>query len=278
MHLLKAIGICLISFSSLAFAQRPERTIEKTIDSEFLNRPMKLHIQLPRGYFENEQKYKVVYYVDGGPQNQDLINGFLEAYTAPAERTKLITVGINTGPDRMYFFTPTEVKNAEVSSGRIFRGESGGGTLLLQCIQKEIIPWVESTYRADFQDRTLMGASAAGVFCFYTLLQPGQPFKNFIVCSGGHLTWDNDLLFKLESELSQSIKHFPVNIYASRGSDDHAFLIPHLDRFIEQLSSSAYEGMNLHYQVNQGADHLTNKWATYPMGLSWVLTQMEAVK
>jgi hypothetical protein len=78
-----------------ACSQENEHTFEKTIDSEYLDKPIKLYIDLPRGYHRNSQKYRVVYHLTGGPGMQPVIRSFLDQYTSAIKKPNLIIVGIS---------------------------------------------------------------------------------------------------------------------------------------------------------------------------------------
>jgi uncharacterized protein len=54
-------------------------------------------------------------------------------------------------------------------SGRHFEVKSGGAVRFLECIEKEIIPFVESNYRVSPADRGIGGYSYGGLFSLYVL-------------------------------------------------------------------------------------------------------------
>lgn len=272
-HIFKIFLYIALPFSSLTWAQTTEQfEWEKTVASEFLNRPIKVHIQVPPNYHNNNEKYRVVYYLDS-PGTKAFINTFLAQATRSRRSEKLIAVGIDTSGSRPFYFSPT--RRGPHDDFKFPADETGGGPMLFKCIREEIIPMVESTFRADSNGRTLMGHSFAGFFCLFTLVQPDQPFSNIIASSPGPLFWDDNFIFREESSFSQSNKSLPVNLYTTAGSKDKSRLISSFTEFIDQLNSRGYDQLNVKFMINEGDSHVTNMWVTYVRGLSWVLKQKD---
>src|SRR5207237_5637232 len=71
--------------------------------------------------------------------------------------------------------------------------QSGGAENFLAFMKKELFPFIESNYKANSKDRTLMGSSLGGLFTLYSLFtQPGL-FQRYIAASPAY-NWGNDVL------------------------------------------------------------------------------------
>lgn len=275
LKIIQSLLVIAILHGPHSFAQERERSFTLAINSKYFEWPINLVVELPRGWRKSSQKYKVVYY-ESSRQPSNLINDYLRPFPVMTVGIDTMTGGYGTSKGgRMYHLSPTEVETISLGDKVVaVPGGTGGGPLLLKCIKEEIIPLIESRYPADSQDRTFMANSAGGLFCYYMLLQPEQPFRNIIASSPGHVNWDNDVLFMMESNLSETTESLPLNLYTTVGSEDIPAIAPPLKRFLEQISSRGYKGLNVNFQVNEGADHYTNKFVSYPMGLKWVMEQI----
>src|SRR5690606_1603788 len=77
-------------------------------------------------------------------------------------------------------------------------GISGNGDYLYNFIKRKVIPKIDSTYRTDKSNRTIMGHSLGGYFVLYSLLRhqdDGSVFNNYVAASPS-LSYHNDYLVK----------------------------------------------------------------------------------
>ena len=59
----------------------------------------------------------------------------------------------------------------------------GGAKRFLGFIREELIPFVDSNYPTNPEDRTLLGASLSGLFSVYALLQHPETFNRYVAGS-----------------------------------------------------------------------------------------------
>lgn len=100
-----------------------------------------------------------------------------------------------------------------------------GPNKFLAMIVNGVIPYTESNYNIDAQNRTFCGASYGGFFMIYSLLQSDGLTKNVFLTVG-----------EKESE--------------------YEFQLPIRD-FVAKIQERRYSGLNLIYKVYEGKDHDT---------------------
>jgi predicted alpha/beta superfamily hydrolase len=158
-----------------------------------LARDIPLHIYVPDGYDQSEERYPVMYMLDG--QNlfydQDATYGkswglkdFLDGYDKP-----FIVVGMecdHNGNNRLSEYSPFTFNLPQ--HGPVI----GKADLLLEWIADDLKPWVDETWRTwAFREATgIAGSSMGGLFSYYALLKRNDIFSkaaclspSFTLCS-----------------------------------------------------------------------------------------------
>ena len=144
----------------------------------------------------------------------------------------------------------------------------------LSMIVEGVIPYVESNYKIDSNDRTFCGASFGGYFMLYSLFQSDgltqNIFKNYILASPTF--WKNtqgSYLYDFENEYYARTQQLPARVYLTVGEreDEEEFQKPIIE-FIEILESRNYDGLQLNYKVYERKSHYT----------VWVPTLLDGLK
>jgi len=152
----------------------------KVVHSDILDEDRPLYIHLPSEYEDTQLRYPVLYllYVD-------LYNYFTHAtmITEKLGRTgeipPVIIVGV-ANTNRYRDLLPARTGP---------RRESGGADNFLQCLEQEIIPFIDRTYRTN-TFRMLAGPQAAAVFSLHTLIRRPQLFQA-IICENPFMNPEN---------------------------------------------------------------------------------------
>jgi hypothetical protein len=175
-------------------------------------------------------------------------------------------VGITWGgknPDhdslRARDLTPTK-------SGQLI--QSGGGSKFLAFIKGELIPFVESKFRTAKNDRTLMGSSFGGLFTLYALFHETELFNRYVLTSPS-VGWDNGVLYSYEKKYAAENSRLPVKLFTAIGGLE-AGGVPEFEKFVAQLKSRGYEGLDLRTRVLEGIGHSGSKAEGYTRGLQAV--------
>jgi hypothetical protein len=274
----------MIVFSLILFVNKNQAQTEKIIQpvsipgtemrsfySEILGQDLILFIKLPSGYYHDSQKmYPAWYFTDGNrsfPMIADIASIF--EIPVPAE-PELIIISIaykikdmaDWGAWRTRDLTPTKILSLDSSwaktltriSGRHFEVNSGGASKFLECIEKEIIPFVESNYRATSADRGIGGYSYGGLFSLYVLFVKPELFSIYYAGSPS-IDYDNGVLFNLEKEYFNSYKDLKAKLFMSAGEKESSSMVDEMEKMAGLLESRKYPGLKVTTCVFQNETH-----------------------
>lgn len=243
----------------------------RTLPSAILGRSYDLFIRLPPGYHapENADRvYPVLYLNDGNycfltaagvtiaPMNHGgYAHAILVGLSYAHGETGVASRGRDLTPTRNPAFTAYE---------------TGGAREYLTYFRDEIIPFIETEYRADPSHRILSGQSFGGLFGTYALLNEPGLFHDYLLTSPS-LWFHNELLFRMEVEFAETHTTLPARVFFATGETETPAIngkqndmVGQQTRFAEQLRSRNYEGLVVRDEIVPGGTHLT----TFPIGLT----------
>src|SRR5215470_18268651 len=150
-----------------------------------------LQISLPRNYEKSNKKYPVLYLMDS-QWDFPLVTALYGEQYYDGFIPEIIIVGITWGgshanPDslRARDYTPTNQNSTR---------QSGGADKFLSFMKNELFPFIETNYRADPNERILMGCSLGGLFTLHALFtQPGM-FSKYVAASPAY-AWDSEIIY-----------------------------------------------------------------------------------
>ena len=227
------------------------------IDSQALEETRTLDIHLPRDYGESQNRYPVLYLLDGEWSFEKFVP-MVESLIEEDRIPDLIIVSVENLNEhtRLRDFTPSAVAK--------FPG-SGGADAFLRFIQTDLIPYVDDNYRTT-PVRLICGHSLAGLMSAYTFLKLPALFSGSIASSPS-FSWDNQLMVRtLEADLQQS--SFQVNfLFLAIGSEEFPTYLEAMIMFIPVIEAGAPEGLRWRYQLYQNENHETVHNFSFPDGL-----------
>lgn len=233
-------------------------TTEQNIYSESVNDTFRILVSLPDNYSLNEQKYPVLYVLDG-----DIAFGMaasIARYLQIGDNIpELIIVGIGYG---------SIDKSAGEKRKRDYRPTSANGAEnFLSFLEEELIPHIDSNYRTVPDDRTINGYSIGGLFGLYSLFTKPEIFSRYILGSPS-LSWDDYSIFKYEENSPGKILDKKINIFISVGSEepDEKYFNP-IDNLVTQMQERKYSGVKLEAKVFDGSTHLAGPPESLTHGL-----------
>jgi uncharacterized protein len=124
-------------------------------------------------------------------------------------------------------------------------------------IRDELIPFIETEYRADPAKRILVGHSYGGLFALFGLLQAPNLFETLIVGSPT-LSYGNHLMFEQEEAFAKAYKRLPVRIFLFVGEleeDLNDRTMTDTLRLAAILQGRQYERLTLVKQVFADQNH-----------------------
>lgn len=211
------------------------------LQSKVLNEEREIWIYCPVGYRQGEQKYPVMYLLDGDG-NFHHTTGIVEFLSRNNLMPQMLVVGVlNT--DRTRDLTP----ETRTDSTNQFPS-SGGADNFAKFFQTELIPYIESNYRTH-PYRVLVGHSFGGLFAVHAFLNHTDLFNAYVSISPS-LWWNN------QAPLKQAAAFLPKN--------------SGLKKFLHL--SMGNEGGNMIASARGMADILAEK---APAGLRWSFHHLE---
>jgi predicted alpha/beta superfamily hydrolase len=240
----------------------------RSITSSVVGQEYDLYINLPRGYQDTSKRFPVLYLLDGQWDFQLASALFGEQYY-DGFVPEIIIVGITWGgmhPNydslRARDLTPTNIKQVP---------QSGNAPIFLLFMKKELIPFIEANYRTVTTDRTLMGSSLGGLFTLYALFRETELFNRYVLTSPS-VGWDNQVLYAYEQEYAHRHAQLPVRVFIGVGALEGGGVMD-CRKFVDQLKSRNYEGLDLTSIVIDGIGHSGGKAEGYSRGLQAVFAR-----
>jgi predicted alpha/beta superfamily hydrolase len=286
------LTVLLFISSSSLFGQKlqPKEKIlepDTTISSKIMGKDYQLYISFPSNYSTKDTvKYPVLYLLDGRVFFP-IIKSAREPMDFGGELEQVIIVGIGSGLDgaswyvnRTYDYTTSkdtvfdrkDEKKLGFPKGTL---QSGGAEKFLQCITKEIIPYVETHYKTN-RDRGITGHSLGGLFSAYCLLHSKGVFTRYGISSPS-LWWNNNEMGNQADSLFSKNETWdipPVKIFMSVGQKEGPLMVPTMTKFSTQLEEKAYKNVTLTWHVFEDETHLS----VIPASLSRTLTVLYGTK
>jgi len=185
-----------------------------------------LRVYLPSGYAESDQRYPVLYALDGRIRF-DLITERLDELGA-----EVIVVAIY----------------ATSNARREIDFVIPGALAYTQFLTEELIPWADANYRTDPAERTLAGHSLAGLLSVLMFLfeDPKQRhFNSFLISDPSF--WDKpEKTWKLIDRLRVTSDSVPATLFIAAAAKGN---IEGTRKFHSLMQDSNFEDLDMLYKV-----------------------------
>jgi predicted alpha/beta superfamily hydrolase len=236
-------------------------TEQRTLTSAKIGQRYELLVSLPNGYAKSSQSYPVLYVLDGW---HFPLMAFLQENNLYSKRMPpVIIVNVSQGstPDvmarRARDFTPTKTSE---------EADSGGAAAFLDFLERELIPFVDRTYRTIPSDRGLLGHSYGGLFAIYVLEQHPALFQR-IVAASPSLDWDNRLLL---TAARARLSHLPAPVRLDLSVGEDADNTDSTTAFAKLLDELKPARLDYRFTLYHGENHNSVRLVSFPAGLYWV--------
>jgi predicted alpha/beta superfamily hydrolase len=177
-----------------------------SIDSRVLNEQRKIWVYVPKSSTQDDfakVKYPVVYLLDGDTHFNSVV-GIIQQLSSINNNSALpemIVVGI-LNVDRTRDLTPTHADFDPMMVDTAEMRNSGGGEKFISFIEKELMPYVDSTY-PTLPYRTIIGHSFGGLTVINTLINHKNLFNAYAAIDPS-MWWDKKhLLAKARDVLAK---------------------------------------------------------------------------
>jgi predicted alpha/beta superfamily hydrolase len=237
----------------------------RSLESSATGRSYDLYVRLPEEYEQDPgMNYPILYVLDG-QWDFKLLDSIYGGLHYDKFVPAMIIVGITySGEDpdygalRALDYTPVR--------DPFFPG-SGEGARFLAFFKEELIPFIESEYRADSSQRMLMGSSFGGTFTLYAMFAEPGLFRGYIAGSPIVTFGDRDV-FKQEAAYAKEHSDLPVRLFLGVGELEE--IAGPVAEFMQVLRERNYTGLELETRTIEGERHAGNKPEIYNRGLRFL--------
>lgn len=199
---MKHVFTIAVLFSALTCFAQPNNNITigkiDTLRSKILNETRRIWVYVPASAGNKmftKQVYPVVYLLDA-PSHFHSVTGLIQQLSFVSGNTvlpEMIVVGIQN-TDRTRDLTPTHSTSSSFGQTPEMLKNSGGGDKFLQFIEKELMPYMDTTYPVA-PYKMLVGHSYGGLLAMHTLLNKPDLFNSYIAIDPS-VWWDDQALAK----------------------------------------------------------------------------------
>jgi hypothetical protein len=236
-------------------------SLGKTIEfnSNVLNEKRDILIYTPAGYEESNIRFPTLYITDGA-ENFFIATAIVNFLSRSRQIPRMIVVGI-----------PNVNRNRDLSPS-IINGTSdpGGGDNFLTFLEKELVPYVNKTYRTS-NYKILFGHSLGGMFASYTLFTRPELFNAFIAASP-FLMYDNKFVIKKAESNLDKLSNFERRLYITLG-DEPAYH-ESLNEFTSLLEDNTTT-LKWDYQIFNDEDHGSIPVISLLKGLKYIYSDFQ---
>jgi predicted alpha/beta superfamily hydrolase len=187
-----------------------------TLHSKILGEERTVFISVPVSYTRGAQRYPVLYLTDAqGQFDQSRSSAAFLARNGLVP--EIIVVGVaNNDRTRDLYATKADFK----ANGRTIPfPNSGHSDQFLEFLEKELIPWIDSTYRTT-PLRILAGVSAGGNFALHAMrMRPG--LFQAIIAASPWLAWDDARELKQLVPFLESAELKTRALFVSYANEEH---------------------------------------------------------
>jgi hypothetical protein len=181
----------------------------RVIHSEILGEERPLSIYVPYGYEDSEDRYPVIYLLDGHMITRMMkAAAVMEELDGSGKMPQTVVVGVHaTNPGRDYW--PVPFQN---------NPNSGQAANFVRFFSEELLPWIDENYRT-VNFRILCGASNSGLFTSYAFLTQPDLFSAYIAASPS-IGWETEFMVALADSLFQTGGSYDTYIFMNYATDD----------------------------------------------------------
>jgi predicted alpha/beta superfamily hydrolase len=240
-------------------------SIVRQLHSSATGRDYDIYVRLPEVYARYKMKKYPVLYVLDGQWDFKLLDSIYGGLLYDRFVPEMIIVGITYSGKAPDYETLRAMDYTPVADS--YLPGSGDAAKFFTFLKEQLMPFIESNYRADPAQRVLMGSSFGGTFTLYALFSEPSLFSGYVAASPA-VVYGNGFAFKQEAEYASDHKDLPVRLFLSVGEIED--LAEPVQQFMQVLSERNYTGLELETRIIEGERHAGNKPEAYNRGLRFI--------
>jgi predicted alpha/beta superfamily hydrolase len=240
----------------------------RSIKSSSIDQEFKLHVYLPAGYTDSTRVFPVVYLTDS-----DAYFGYFRSLAGNLHYGNMIPevviVGIAYEEDVQSYMRNRErdLLPAAVAN----HPGSGNAEAFVEFMRDELLPFVESQYRVDPGDRTIVGMSAGATFALYVLCTSPGLFDRYVIVSP-YLIYGQEILLELHDAYARGHDSLPAHVYTAMGELEPPYALGPWNKLIENIDERDYADLELKREVLQRLSHMDIVFTAYVNGMKEVFS------
>jgi predicted alpha/beta superfamily hydrolase len=249
----------------------------RPLTSSIIDQEFRILVALPEDGPKPDKLYPVLYVLDPDAVFA-LITQIIRLLQVGRELPELILVGVGypvlaykeTLGLRARDYTPTEdpiwlqklmkERALEVAYG------TGGARNFLSFIQDELIPFIQSNYPVDPENRAIGGSSLSGLFALYSLFQDPNIFSKYLIGSPS-LWWNDEVIFSFERSYANDHDDLPAKAFMSMGGHEDERVIALMQRMVDTLQNRNFTSLELKSHIFEDETHLSVPASAISRGL-----------
>ena len=232
------------------------------LESSILGRPLHIVVKLPADYSETKRKqYPAIYLLDGGEIFPTLA-GYYNYLRNQKAVPEAIIVGISYGSSD---FEGGNYRSTDYTAPTDQREYWGGASVFQRVLKQELLPLIESTYRADAGKRVIFGQSLGGQFVLYTALTEPDLFWGHIASNPA---LHRNLAFFQQHHSDHALSGSRLFV-ASASNDERRFRIPAV-AWINHWSEQNQLPWDLKAITIEGYGHFSLLPESFRQGMVWL--------
>jgi len=254
------LPVILFLFLAGTYAQDKEKTSTNQtlqIKSTFLNEERDIGIYLPANYHSSDNRYPVLYLLDGRTHFQHAVGAANFLSTQDLAPDLIVVAVYNV--DRNRDFSPVHVERIPTS---------GGADKFLEFVSDELMPSLDKTYRTSGFNM-LMGHSFGGTFAVHSLLTKPELFDAYFAVSP-YLQYADNYLVKKAEEALKSNEGQQKYFYMTVGDEPNFFEA--LDAFSKAVKEKTRETVEFKYVQMKSENHNSIPYLSVFNGLRFVFS------
>ena len=246
-----------------------------TLKSNFSNESFSFFVRLPKNYSKNnKQTYPVIYLLDGNAYFDPVTNSVDSYIKKKKISVDPIVVGI--GYENAYVMD--SLRNRDYTFPDALPSDSfkisRQGDKFYNFIKTKMLSYIDSAYRTDKSNRTIMGHSLGGYFVLYALnknLSDTLVFNNFIAASPSIYYHNNYLANEISSSPTNQRNIENIKLYLTIGELE---VLENQTNDFKILSKILTDKtINIQTEVYKGLEHMGTAIPTFESGIQLVLSK-----
>lgn len=217
------------------------------LTSSFNKKEYVVNVLLPASYNTADSvSYPVLYILDGKYSTTSFYS-MKETFALGNEVKKVIYVTVDNNvksqsdwlTNRYTDLTPSNHPPSDTAIARFFKlpvVPSGGAANMLSTIEKDVIPFIEKTYKTN-KERGLFGHSLGGLFATYCLLTKPTLFQKYSINSPS-IWWNNGETIALAGSVAKEKQSVNAKIFVSSGALEGSFMNTPINNFLLVLKNN----------------------------------------